>query len=58
MKKIIWQIKYALTVKRKAATTWSFAWEAAYIATNDWLQDDWREWCPEDAAWEEMSYWD
>lgn len=58
MKKLIWEIRYALEVRRRSGASWGFAWECAHIATSDWLDDRWREWNPEDAANEEMSYWD
>lgn len=58
MKKLFWKIKYALEIRRRSKAPWLFAWEAAHIATEDWLEDNWLEWEPEDAANEEMSYWD
>lgn len=58
MKKFIWKIRYMLEVRKRSGAPYGFAWEAAHIATDDWLEDEWWEWAPEDAANEEMSYWD
>ena len=57
MKKLTWMIRYALQIRRRSMSPLWFCWQAAQIAANEWLPDEWREWEPEDAADEEMSYW-
>lgn len=58
MKKIIWKIRYALEFRKRSGSSLGFSWESAHVATDDWIKDEWQEWIPEDAANEELSYWD
>lgn len=56
MKKLIWQIRYALRIRKLSKASWSFCFEAATIATDD-AYGDWRDDDPKDAADDEVSYW-
>ncbi len=55
VKRLTWMARYARHFSKKTDTSFSFGWESATVATQEY--SDWLEEKPEDSADEELSYW-
>lgn len=54
MKELIWKLRYFYAFRKHSRLPFGLCWEAASIAV---CETDWREYDPQDAAREELSYW-
>jgi hypothetical protein len=55
--KITWKFRYARYMHRKTRCGWGFGWYCAGVHIDD-SPEDWRETDPEDAAYDEISFWE
>lgn len=57
MTKRIWKLRFALRIQDRSWCNWSMALECAEAALEDLDDSEYLEFSPEDAAEDELSYW-